>query len=134
MRFVSHRVAVMYLGTIVEEAPAEVLFAQPLHPYSLGLLASVLLPDPDLKRANTIRLEGEIPSPIDLPPGCPLAGRCPFAEPRCHAERPPPLTVAPHHVGQLLSPRQGGGTRPDDRQFRPLPGGIDKAPERGRGV
>jgi oligopeptide/dipeptide ABC transporter ATP-binding protein len=98
VRFVSHRVAVMYLGTIVEEAPAEVLFAQPLHPYSLGLLASVLLPDPDLKRVDTIRLEGEIPSPIDLPRGCPLAGRCPFADPHCHAERPPPLTVAPHHV------------------------------------
>jgi oligopeptide/dipeptide ABC transporter ATP-binding protein len=98
VRYVSHRVAVMYLGTIVEEAPTETLFAQPLHPYSLGLLASVLLPDPDLKRANTIRLEGEIPSPIDLPPGCPLAGRCPFAEPHCHAERPPPRPVTAHHV------------------------------------
>ncbi|HEY4044611.1 MAG TPA: ABC transporter ATP-binding protein [Rhodopila sp.] len=98
VRFVSHRVAVMYLGTIVEEAPAETLFAQPLHPYSLGLLASVLLPDPDLRPANTIRLDGEIPSPIDLPPGCPLSGRCPFAEPRCRAERPPPVMVAPHHA------------------------------------
>jgi oligopeptide/dipeptide ABC transporter ATP-binding protein len=97
VRFVSHRVAVMYLGTIVEEAPAETLFAQPLHPYSVGLLASVLLPDPNLKRASAIRLEGEIPSPIDMPPGCPLAGRCTFADPRCHAERPPPFAVAPHH-------------------------------------
>jgi oligopeptide/dipeptide ABC transporter ATP-binding protein len=97
VRFVSHRVAVLYLGTIVEEAPAETLFARPLHPYSVGLLASVLLPDPDIKRESAIRLEGEIPSPIDIPPGCPLAGRCPFADDRCRRERPMPVAVAPAH-------------------------------------
>jgi oligopeptide/dipeptide ABC transporter ATP-binding protein len=97
VRFVSHRVAVLYLGTIVEEAPSEALFARPLHPYSVGLLASVLLPDPTLTHTSTLRLEGEIPSPIDLPSGCSLAGRCPFADTRCHAERPPPIAVAPRH-------------------------------------
>ena len=97
VRFVSHRVAVLYLGTIVEEADSDRLFARPLHPYSVGLLASVLLPDPELGRAASISLEGEIPSPIDLPPGCPLAGRCPFADAHCHSERPPALPVAPRH-------------------------------------
>ncbi len=97
VRFVSHRVAVLYLGSIVEEAPSETLFAKPLHPYSVGLLASVLLPDPELTRSSAIQLEGEIPSPIDLPPGCPLAGRCPFADARCKTEQPPPVMVAPQH-------------------------------------
>ncbi len=97
VRFVSHRVAVLYLGSIVEEAPAEALFARPLHPYSVGLLSSVLLPDPALTRTSAVRLEGEIPSPIDLPPGCALAGRCPFADARCRAERPVPVAVAPQH-------------------------------------
>lgn len=97
VRFVSHRVAVLYLGTVVEEAPAEILFARPLHPYSVGLLASVLLPDPDIKRVSAIRLDGEIPSPIDIPPGCPLAGRCPFVDDRCRREKPPALAVAPQH-------------------------------------
>lgn len=97
VRFVSHRVAVLYLGSIVEEAPAESLFARPLHPYSVGLLASVLLPDPTLTHTSAVRLEGEIPSPIDLPPGCALAGRCPFAEARCRTDRPEPVLVAPRH-------------------------------------
>lgn len=98
VRFVSHRVAVLYLGSVVEEAPAETLFARPLHPYSVGLLASVLLPDPTIKRESAIRLDGEIPSPIDLPPGCPLAGRCPFADERCRREKPPSVAVAPRHL------------------------------------
>jgi oligopeptide/dipeptide ABC transporter ATP-binding protein len=97
VRFISHRVAVLYLGSVVEEAESETLFARPLHPYSVGLLASVLLPDPLLQRASDIRLEGEIPSPIDLPPGCALAGRCPFADARCRAERPPMVPVGPRH-------------------------------------
>ena len=97
VRFLSHRVAVLYLGAIVEEAQSEALFAQPLHPYSVGLLASVLLPDPTLKRASEIRLEGEVPSPIDLPPGCSLAGRCPFADTRCRLTRPEVITIDPKH-------------------------------------
>ncbi len=97
VRFISHRVAVLYLGNIVEEAESETLFARPLHPYSVGLLASVLLPDPALQRTGDIKLEGEIPSPIDLPPGCALAGRCPFADPRCQGERPPMVPVGDRH-------------------------------------
>ena len=100
VRFLSHRVAVLYLGAIVEEAQSEALFARPLHPYSVGLLASVLLPDPTLKRSTMVVLEGEIPSPIDLPRGCSLAGRCPFADDLCRTTRPPAIAAgAGHYVG-----------------------------------
>jgi oligopeptide/dipeptide ABC transporter ATP-binding protein len=97
VRYLSHRVAVLYLGSIVEDAPAAPLFAAPRHPYSVGLLSSVLLPNPDLRRENTIKLEGEIPSPIDLPPGCPLAGRCPLAIDRCRVEMPPVTALGDRH-------------------------------------
>jgi oligopeptide/dipeptide ABC transporter ATP-binding protein len=97
VRFLSHRVAVLYLGKIVEEAESEELFARPLHPYSAGLLASVLLPDPALKRASTIMLEGEIPSPIDLPTGCSLAGRCPLSDAHCHLTSPQAIAVEANH-------------------------------------
>jgi oligopeptide/dipeptide ABC transporter ATP-binding protein len=97
VRFLSHRVAVLYLGLIVEEAESEALFARPLHPYSVGLLASVLLPDPTLKRKSAITLQGEVPSPIDLPPGCSLAGRCPFADAQCRATRPEVVSVGLKH-------------------------------------
>jgi oligopeptide/dipeptide ABC transporter ATP-binding protein len=97
VRFLSHRVAVLYLGKIVEEADSEELFARPLHPYSAGLLASVLLPDPALKRSSVIALEGEIPSPIGLPAGCALASRCPFADTQCRGTRPDAISVAPRH-------------------------------------
>jgi oligopeptide/dipeptide ABC transporter ATP-binding protein len=97
VRFLSHRIAVFYLGMIVEEAESEELFARPLHPYSAALLASVLLPDPKLKQAKTIMLEGEIPSPIDLPSGCPLAGRCPFADAQCRLALPPATAVGLTH-------------------------------------
>jgi oligopeptide/dipeptide ABC transporter ATP-binding protein len=97
VRFVSHRVAVLYLGAIVEEARSEALFARPLHPYSVGLLASVLLPDPRLQRSTMVVLEGEIPSPIDLLPGCSLAGRCPFADDLCRKTRPPAIAAGAGH-------------------------------------
>jgi len=98
VRFLSHRVAVLYLGKIVEEADSEDLFARPLHPYSAGLLASVLLPDPALKRSSAIKLRGEIPSPIDLPAGCSLASRCPFADSQCRTAGPDAMAVAPRHA------------------------------------
>ena len=82
VRRVCDRVAIMYLGKIVETGETEAIFERPLHPYSRALLSSVLYPDPnvDLPRFT---LEGEIPSPINLPSGCHLHGRCPWAEPRC---------------------------------------------------
>jgi oligopeptide/dipeptide ABC transporter ATP-binding protein len=97
VRYLSHRVAVLYLGSVLEEGPSSSLFAAPRQPYSVALLSSVLLPNPRLRRESAIRLEGEIPSPIDLPTGCPLRSRCPLAVERC-ASMPPAEPVGPGHL------------------------------------
>ena len=83
----SHRVAVMYLGRIVELAPQRRLFANPTHPYTEALLDSVPVPDPAQRRAKAV-LGGEVPSPIAPPPGCHFHTRCPLAEERCRREIP----------------------------------------------
>ena len=84
---ISHRVAVMYLGRIVEYADKAALFAKPLHPYTEALLAAVPLPDPALKRTKH-RVEGDVPSPINPPSGCHFHPRCPYVEARCKTEAP----------------------------------------------
>lgn len=97
VRYLSHRVAVLYLGMIVEEGASAEIFAEPRHPYSIGLLSSVLLPDPTLKGTPGVVLQGEIPSPIDLPKGCFLASRCPFADEQTRCEMPPVSMANPNH-------------------------------------
>jgi peptide/nickel transport system ATP-binding protein len=90
VKHLSHRVAVMYLSQIVEQGDRDQIFSRPRHPYTRALLAAHLDTDPTRRRPDhppAIRLEGEIPSPVDLPPGCYLAGRCPVAVPRCAAEK-----------------------------------------------
>jgi peptide/nickel transport system ATP-binding protein/oligopeptide transport system ATP-binding protein len=95
---ISHRVAVMYLGRIVEYADKASLFENPRHPYTEALLAAVPLPDPSLSRTKH-RVTGDVPSPINPPPGCHFHPRCPIAEARCKVERPTLREVAPgHHV------------------------------------
>jgi oligopeptide/dipeptide ABC transporter ATP-binding protein len=98
VRYISRRIAVMYLGMIIEQGDAAEVFRTPRHPYSIGLLSSVLLPDPSLKRLTSISLRGEIPSPINLPKGCYLASRCPFADDRCRREMPPAEDLGGNHV------------------------------------
>ncbi len=95
VRYLASRVAVMYLGVIVEQAPAGELFDHPTHPYTRALLAAVPVPDPDASRDPFV-LAGEIPSPIDIPTGCRLRARCPMAQPVC-AEPVPWREVAPGH-------------------------------------
>ena len=105
VRFISHRIAVMYLGMIVEQGDAAEVFAQARHPYSVGLLSSVLLPHPHLSIEASISLKGEIPSPINLPPGCYLASRCPLAEDRCRHAMPPAEDVGGGHLVHCLRHR-----------------------------
>ena len=96
VRYLCDRVAVMYLGIVVEQAPAAELFAHPAHPYTRALLSCIPIPDPDVAQER-LTLAGEVPSPIDIPAGCRLRGRCPLAQPVC-AEPVPVREVAPGHT------------------------------------
>ena len=94
---ISHRVAVMYLGRIVELTTTRRLFGQPQHPYTEALLSAVPVPDPTARRKRLI-LAGDVPSPMHLPAGCRFHTRCPYAFDRCRREEPALSEVAPGHV------------------------------------
>ena len=87
VKYMSDRIAVMYLGKIVELAPADELYQRPLHPYTRALMSAV--PSLDRRGGGRIRLPGEPPNPSDPPPGCRFHPRCPLADDRCRVERPP---------------------------------------------
>lgn len=94
LRVIADRVAVLYLGRVLEEGPTAQVMDAPAHPYTQVLLSAHLPADPAV-HPKRIQLSGEIPSPIDRPPGCPFQTRCPLVEPHCRSGRPPMLTAGP---------------------------------------
>jgi oligopeptide/dipeptide ABC transporter ATP-binding protein len=95
---ISHRIAVMYLGRIVEYTDKVTLFTRPQHPYTEALLAAVPVPDPAIKRTKLV-VQGDVPSPLNPPPGCRFHTRCPYMVPRCKEEVPALREIEPgHHV------------------------------------
>ena len=98
VRHISNRIAVMYLGKMVEMADATEIYDHPLHPYSKALMSAVPVPDPKIARANQrIALGGDIPSPLNAPSGCPFRTRCPYATEQCAAEMPEFKEVSKGH-------------------------------------
>jgi peptide/nickel transport system ATP-binding protein len=105
---VSDRVAVMYLGKIVEIASSKMLYKNPLHPYTQALLSAVPIPDPSLQRANRIILKGDVPSPIDPPPGCSFHPRCLYARDTCRQSEPPLKEINQEHFAACFFAGQVG--------------------------
>ena len=99
VRHISDRIAVMYLGSIVELSPADELYTGPLHPYTISLLSAIPIPDPVVERARRpLLLAGDLPSPANPPSGCRFHTRCPFVQPtRCRDERPELRTLSSGH-------------------------------------
>ena len=119
VRHLSTEIAVMYLGRIVERAGAEALFSGPLHPYTQALLSAIPVPDPIVERKRRrLPVHGEVPSPLDPPPGCHFHTRCPFVMDRCNTdappleERTPGRWVACHLTGPPGDPEALEGLRP----------------------
>ena len=106
VKYISDRIAVMYLGNIVELADSDALYKNTLHPYSKALLSSVPIPDPDQEAQKQRQiLSGDVPSPINTPKGCPFVGRCPIATDLCKEDKPmlelkQGHFVACHHVSK----------------------------------
>jgi peptide/nickel transport system ATP-binding protein len=113
---ISHRIAVMYLGKIVEMAPKRSLFAGPRHPYTQALLSAVPVPEPGARRER-ILLRGDLPSPISPPSGCRFHTRCPYVFDRCRTEEPQLRTVGSAHIAachlDALPKRAGESTVPE---------------------
>ncbi|OGO77646.1 MAG: oligopeptide ABC transporter ATP-binding protein OppF [Clostridiales bacterium GWB2_37_7] len=98
VKHISDRVGVMYLGTMVEMASSEELYKNPLHPYTQALLSAIPIADPDVEKSRKrILLEGDVPSPINPPPGCRFKARCRYAKDICSQEMPEFREVAPNH-------------------------------------
>ncbi len=114
VRHISTRVAVMYVGKIVEIADRDDLYDNPLHPYTQALLSAIPIPDPSVEaRRKRIIISGDIPSPVNPPAGCRFHTRCPIAFDRCKIEVPPLKTYAPNHVAACHWVEEHGGSAPD---------------------
>lgn len=103
VKHISDRIGVMYLGKMVECGPGNDVYFKPLHPYTIALLSAIPIPNPRIaKSRERIILEGEIPSPINVPDGCPFSTRCPKATERCMKETPSPIQVGSRQVSCFL--------------------------------
>ena len=107
IKLISDRIAVLYLGHIVEEVPKEKLFSDPSHPYTQSLLSAHLPSDPN-KKLQRLTLQGEIPSPINLPTGCSFHTRCPVALESCKSNVPVSNEISPGHLASCLRLKDGG--------------------------
>jgi peptide/nickel transport system ATP-binding protein len=121
VRHISDRIAVMYLGTIVEVSPAMELYENPLHPYTISLLSAVPIPDPVVERQReSILLAGDLPSPANPPPACRFHTRCPFIQPtRCREEVPPLRKLSTGHevACHWAEDIQAGRIKPREREL-----------------
>lgn len=97
VKHISNRIAVMYLGKIVELTESRQVFSNPLHPYTQALLSAIPIPKVGVQKRRRIILEGDVPSPINPPSGCIFSGRCPFVMPRCRDAAPPMVEAEPGH-------------------------------------
>ena len=134
VRHISDRVAVMYVGKIVEVTDRNEIFEDPLHPYTRALLSAIPIPDPVLeKRRTRMILVGDVPSPVNPPSGCRFNPRCPYAEDNCRTDEPLLAEVRPGSLRRLpLLGRGRGRHEADHQQHRDRPRGRPAGDPRAR--